>query len=278
LPSDTARAPDLMSERAVESVVTAVRVHAETLSRGALLSIDETGTRARILPLRGRRATVRPAPVALPGWTVRLLVPSHLTESTNRTSNCRATSSPVRSVCRLPMNCAGTSRSDVGCRPGIQTETDTTRRGARGARDAFGAPAVHGALSLVAAQQRCRHEGRRLARARGCHCAANGPARDARVVSSLSASRPPGYHGMSEMEGAEGGADGGKVYRPLLLRDHEPSDSAVGWRKESRDVARGKAASACDAGGCGAGWPVTAVESRRRFVPPASVTDSRSAE
>lgn len=46
------RMQDLLSDRALEAVVTAVNVHAKDIAMGALLSIDETGARIRILPLR----------------------------------------------------------------------------------------------------------------------------------------------------------------------------------------------------------------------------------
>jgi predicted nuclease of predicted toxin-antitoxin system len=46
------RMQDLLSERALEAVVTAVNAHAEDIELGALLSIDESGARVRILPLR----------------------------------------------------------------------------------------------------------------------------------------------------------------------------------------------------------------------------------
>jgi len=46
------RMQDILSERAVETVAGALRVHAEAIVSGALVSIDETGPRVRILPLR----------------------------------------------------------------------------------------------------------------------------------------------------------------------------------------------------------------------------------
>ena len=46
------RMQDLLSERALETIVTAVNAHAEDIELGALMSIDETGARVRILPLR----------------------------------------------------------------------------------------------------------------------------------------------------------------------------------------------------------------------------------
>ena len=51
--SETAlRAQDLLSEAAMSVVVRALEVHREDIERGALLSIDEGGTRVRMLPLR----------------------------------------------------------------------------------------------------------------------------------------------------------------------------------------------------------------------------------
>ena len=46
-------AQDLISQAAVSIVVRALEVHREDIERGALLSIDEGGTRVRMLPLRG---------------------------------------------------------------------------------------------------------------------------------------------------------------------------------------------------------------------------------
>lgn len=46
------RMQDLLSERALNAVVTAVNAHAEVIELGALISIDESGARVRILPLR----------------------------------------------------------------------------------------------------------------------------------------------------------------------------------------------------------------------------------
>lgn len=46
------RMHDLMSERAVEAVVSALEVHAAAIAQGALVSIDEGGGRVRILPVR----------------------------------------------------------------------------------------------------------------------------------------------------------------------------------------------------------------------------------
>ncbi|MGH9200180.1 MAG: DUF5615 family PIN-like protein [Vicinamibacterales bacterium] len=46
------RAQDLLSDSAVAAVARALTVHTDDLSRGALLSINESGTRVRLLPLR----------------------------------------------------------------------------------------------------------------------------------------------------------------------------------------------------------------------------------
>ena len=46
------RTQDLLSEGAVRIVARALEAHREDLERGALLSIDEGGTRVRMLPLR----------------------------------------------------------------------------------------------------------------------------------------------------------------------------------------------------------------------------------
>jgi len=46
------RTQDLMSEAAVNFVATAVDAFRSDIEAGALLSIDETGTRVRMLPLR----------------------------------------------------------------------------------------------------------------------------------------------------------------------------------------------------------------------------------
>jgi len=43
---------DLLSEPALEAIVTAVNAHAKEIELGALVSIDESGSRVRILPLR----------------------------------------------------------------------------------------------------------------------------------------------------------------------------------------------------------------------------------
>jgi predicted nuclease of predicted toxin-antitoxin system len=45
------RAQDLLSEAGVSVLVRALRVHAEAIDEGALLSVDETGSRVRLLPL-----------------------------------------------------------------------------------------------------------------------------------------------------------------------------------------------------------------------------------
>jgi predicted nuclease of predicted toxin-antitoxin system len=46
------RTQDLLSESAARIVVRALEAHREDVERGALLSIDEAGTRVRVLPLR----------------------------------------------------------------------------------------------------------------------------------------------------------------------------------------------------------------------------------
>ena len=46
------RTQDLLSESAARIVVRALEAHREDIERGALLSIDEAGTRVRVLPLR----------------------------------------------------------------------------------------------------------------------------------------------------------------------------------------------------------------------------------
>ena len=46
------RMQDLLSDGAVNSVANAVAAYREEIERGALLSIDEGGTRVRMLPLR----------------------------------------------------------------------------------------------------------------------------------------------------------------------------------------------------------------------------------
>ena len=47
------RTQDLLSDDAVSIVAKALEAHREDIKRGALLSIDEGGTRVRILPLKG---------------------------------------------------------------------------------------------------------------------------------------------------------------------------------------------------------------------------------
>jgi predicted nuclease of predicted toxin-antitoxin system len=47
------RTQDLLSDEAVSTVVTALEAHREDIERGALLSIDESGRRVRMLPLKG---------------------------------------------------------------------------------------------------------------------------------------------------------------------------------------------------------------------------------
>jgi len=46
------RTQDLLSDAAVSIVVNALEAHREAIERGALLSIDEAGSRVRMLPLR----------------------------------------------------------------------------------------------------------------------------------------------------------------------------------------------------------------------------------
>jgi predicted nuclease of predicted toxin-antitoxin system len=46
------RMQDLLSERALEAIVSAVNAHAQDLELGALMSIDESGARVRILPFQ----------------------------------------------------------------------------------------------------------------------------------------------------------------------------------------------------------------------------------
>jgi predicted nuclease of predicted toxin-antitoxin system len=46
------RTQDLLSDEAVSIVAKALDAHREDIERGALLSIDEAGTRVRVLPLR----------------------------------------------------------------------------------------------------------------------------------------------------------------------------------------------------------------------------------
>ena len=47
------RTQDLLSDEVVSIVAKAINAHREDVERGALLSIDEAGTRVRMLPLRG---------------------------------------------------------------------------------------------------------------------------------------------------------------------------------------------------------------------------------
>lgn len=49
------RTQDLLSDEAVSIVARALEVHREDIKRGALLSIDEGGTRVRMLPLKDAR-------------------------------------------------------------------------------------------------------------------------------------------------------------------------------------------------------------------------------
>jgi predicted nuclease of predicted toxin-antitoxin system len=46
------RTQDLLSDAVVSIVAHALEAHREDIERGALLSIDEAGTRVRVLPLR----------------------------------------------------------------------------------------------------------------------------------------------------------------------------------------------------------------------------------
>ena len=46
------RMQDLLSERALEAIVSAVNAHSKDIELGALMSIDEGSARVRILPLR----------------------------------------------------------------------------------------------------------------------------------------------------------------------------------------------------------------------------------
>ena len=46
------RTQDLLSDIVVSTVAQALEAHRESIERGALLSIDEAGTRVRVLPLR----------------------------------------------------------------------------------------------------------------------------------------------------------------------------------------------------------------------------------
>ena len=47
------RTQDLLSDEAVSIVAKAIEAHREDIERGALLSIDEGGTRVKMLPLKG---------------------------------------------------------------------------------------------------------------------------------------------------------------------------------------------------------------------------------
>jgi predicted nuclease of predicted toxin-antitoxin system len=51
------RTQDLLSNEAVSIVAKALEAHREDIERGALLSIDEGGTRVRMLPLKGSRGS-----------------------------------------------------------------------------------------------------------------------------------------------------------------------------------------------------------------------------
>ena len=51
------RTQDLLSDEVVTIVAKAIDAHREDVERGALLSIDEAGTRVRMLPLRGSQET-----------------------------------------------------------------------------------------------------------------------------------------------------------------------------------------------------------------------------
>jgi hypothetical protein len=64
-----------------------------------------------------------------------------------------------------------------------------------------------------------------------------------------------------ETEGAEGGADGGKVYRPLFSGITSRAIRPLGGARRAGMWREAKAASACDALGCGAGGR------RRRWNP-----------
>jgi hypothetical protein len=47
----------LLSDAVVGIVANALKAHEDDIDRGALLSIDEGGTRVRMLPLRGPKET-----------------------------------------------------------------------------------------------------------------------------------------------------------------------------------------------------------------------------
>ena len=49
------RTQDLLSDTAVRIVAKALEAHGDDIERGALLSIDDGGTRVRMLPLKGSR-------------------------------------------------------------------------------------------------------------------------------------------------------------------------------------------------------------------------------
>jgi predicted nuclease of predicted toxin-antitoxin system len=51
------RTQDLLSDGAVSIVASALEAHREDVERGALLSIDEGGTRVRMLPLKGSQGS-----------------------------------------------------------------------------------------------------------------------------------------------------------------------------------------------------------------------------
>jgi predicted nuclease of predicted toxin-antitoxin system len=51
------RTQDLLSDAVVGIVANALKAHEDDIDRGALLSIDEGGTRVRMLPLRGPKET-----------------------------------------------------------------------------------------------------------------------------------------------------------------------------------------------------------------------------
>ena len=51
------RTQDLLSDEVARIVAKAINAHREDVERGALLSIDEAGTRLRMLPLRGSQET-----------------------------------------------------------------------------------------------------------------------------------------------------------------------------------------------------------------------------
>jgi hypothetical protein len=173
------RMQDLLSERAVESVVTAVRVHAEALSRGAPLSIDETGTRARILPLTP----------PLINCSFQLLWA--LTRRTVRARVARGVGQPTPLVDRPRAALLVRGATPAGDRAD-ERERMRQARFAR-ERDAFGAPRNTVLYRSWAAQpfRAVRKEGR-LSCARECDCAADARDGDARVGPSLSASRPLG--------------------------------------------------------------------------------------